>query len=500
MLFKNKRFVIAVFGHVVAFYVPVVLLANIIESLLAFYFLHRNPVFIMASVLILLVCHWFFKEYRIYKKALSTDLHAVCDDCSRRNYVTITKRTKVLLFLAFSPLLASYVSSFALERYVVSRPLVAAPWDVPQYRNPNLPSLHGETDDIISNGTLRMFLRIFHDYHAIHQDNRFPVEMWTWPFIPRVVLTDRDRELQQIFVNLVVDRWESDNLSLVMPFNTTYLRNVLERTSVYFAHLRFYNEYPFWGFYARNVRQNMNFMVIGVMDPVRWDPWGSAHHPIATSIHEIGRALGLEDSLTNLFSESFTAPRALGERFQGRWDYDSSFDRVLKNIVGAEAFWHAAFTSNEAYGRLWDQHLSHIVPFDTLMLARGVMRIDERITPDLQYLRYVYQDYVGDNNILQALEQVPGQFYSAFSPIGTGSDYALQSDILAHINSLARFAETHNIAPFASVNNFIIYDHITGIFIFIRGGLAVVIVALMLAVYLKYKPRPRCAIDTEHVG
>ena len=124
---------------------------------------------------------------------------------------------------------------------------------------------------------------------------------------------------------------------------------------------------------------------------------------IYTILHEFGHALGLNESLNELFVESLFRgyfPRnyarfyvlpcgtrinydlpgyrrdRVGRMFNGDISYSTVFVETLQNLMTsqgrAEEFWRTAFHSNQAFIELWDAELGHVVTFDDLWTAKKV--------------------------------------------------------------------------------------------------------------------------------
>ena len=240
------------------------------------------------------------------------------------------------------------------------------PWDIPQYRNACL----GRSDEVMPEGMenemLYWALVAFNNQHVQGMDN--PSWHFTQNNLPR--LSTQDRLRQQEFINVFVYGWDNDVISLVMPFNSDFIRTVLARYMIYFASWNpdlFFN-----GLWKGFPDFNAQFLFIHLVDPMVMSLRAIIQPTVA--IHEVGRALGLNDSLTVLFSYMFAGSVNIPIGLLGRWDYDNRFDRALMYLAGEEAFWRAAFTSDAAYGVLWDSYLGHVIPYETLMLARGMMR------------------------------------------------------------------------------------------------------------------------------
>jgi len=369
----------------------------------------------------------------------------------------------------------------------------SAPWDTEEFRNHNLSSAlegtyendydeTGESIDdeytgaseayepiqrtgIATNFALADILVSFNYNRAGFVDNPIP----QGAELPRLSLYDR--RLSNIFIDIFAEGFEQDSLSLVMPFNADYVRYILNEVTIYFAPES--DEVLFAGWYAWSTYHNINNMFIGTTDPNEYILeefedyyllFGSPSMAI-TSIHEVGRALGLHDSLTSLFSEVFLDIRRFWEI--GFWDYGTCWDRLLMYSAGDEVFWRAAFTSNEAYGALWNEHLGYIIPYDDLMMARGVMTVIQRTQRGWPwYLEHENGNALiegliertGNSNITDILETLPLRFYRAQT--GALPEALAHSEIYriaAVIEDLSAFGAERDVLPFHSVDNYVIY-------------------------------------------
>ena len=91
------------------------------------------------------------------------------------------------------------------------------------------------------------------------------------------------------------------------------------------------------------------------------------------ALHELGHALGLGESLADLFAETYLGANG-SIRNTANLEYNSTFDRLLLERTGEIVFWHTAFKSNDAYARLWNEHFSHLINHRELEMVKGVVR------------------------------------------------------------------------------------------------------------------------------
>jgi len=272
---------------------------------------------------------------------------------------------------------------------------IAPPWAVPQYINHNRRNAQ-------SNSALRNAMEDFYLREAPYFDNPFPMD-WVIP-----ALSPNDLRVSADFAETFLHAFSNDSFSQTLPFNDAYLEQLLGNVDFYFAtrlNRWYWNgdyfdfmrlDYPYGGFF--NSIENVVF----ISATREWtDVFGYRfvfyNRFARTSIHEVGHVLGLGESLAHLFEEKFMSLDA--PLRPGNWERDSSFDRALLAMAGPYDFWTAAFSSNAAYGQLWNMHFGHLFTFADLQMERGLarhMRI-EGILPE---------DY----------QEIPGLFYLAFAP------------------------------------------------------------------------------------
>jgi len=369
---------------------------------------------------------------------------------------------------------------------IMVRNLVAAlghqspPWDVAAFRN-EAHAFTYYTPDIVSNGALMQEMRQFNDVHAADNNNFFA---WHVVYMP-AVHDDAGQQKQDDFISAFVSGWEEDPASQVMPFNTAYIRHVLEPMIIYFATEMPANiTAPWAGFVLGNRLVNTNHMFIQLVDLLP-DVWGVTHQA-ETSIHEVGHALGLS-TLTVLFVNEFTPDFSNS----CAWYYDIHFDVVLLEKAGPEAFWRAAFTSNEAYGALWDSYLGNYISFEDIMLARGVRR---RIGPTSRAfiglgittgsnprILQAYRDYTGNvyHDLFFFADLAP-RFMQAFG--ANGQDAVPDAELMSTLHDMASIGRAHRVSPAVAVLDNNIYG--TYIWMLYAVGLLLAVVAAGLSLFV----------------
>ncbi|MCL1987733.1 MAG: hypothetical protein FWG64_07165 [Firmicutes bacterium] len=230
----------------------------------------------------------------------------------------------------------------------------------------------------------------------------------------------------------------ADNIRL--PFNENYLTNILDNVRFHFATISAENPTPYMGLYIGGAGMEQSYIFVDVVPFEEtllrqftvgaFNPWIAEVAPellamtaeqataardtlipfllatvpqdalatiqewlefwfVFTTIHEIGHAFGLGESLADLFTESVmgmseTIRGVFGEQLaalgvfsgDGGFVYNSTLDRELLRRLQmqgrAAEFWDAAFHSNLAYSQLWDSVFEEYVTASDLEIARGL--------------------------------------------------------------------------------------------------------------------------------
>ncbi|MCL2015455.1 MAG: hypothetical protein FWG68_04330 [Defluviitaleaceae bacterium] len=247
-----------------------------------------------------------------------------------------------------------------------------------------------------------------------------------------------DTLLERAAQQAVRQGFENDNIRL--PFNESYITNILNNLYFHFAVTSAENPTVYEGLYIGGAGTEHSYIfvnvvpfedtllqqfIIGAFDPLVAEvapellqltaeqaaemqadliPFLLAIVPqeelaiiqewlefwfVFTTIHEIGHAFGLGESLADLFTETImgldsTIRGVWGERLaalgvfsgDGGFVYNSTLDRELfrrLQLQGrASEFWDAAFHSNFAYSQLWDSVFAEYVTASDLEIARGL--------------------------------------------------------------------------------------------------------------------------------
>jgi len=170
-----------------------------------------------------------------------------------------------------------------------------------------------------------------------------------------------DRELSAAFRDVLIHGFRHDSFARVKPFDEAFFTEVLNNVQFYFAR-------PTAGQRCGG-RYNPN---LGHTSHI-WIATGrGAQSAFArTAIHEMGHAFGLGETLADLNMEIFLG---LNSSIRSRHNlaYNSTFDRILLEAAGTSRFWAAAYDSNAAYEKLWDETFGSIITHTELELVRGV--------------------------------------------------------------------------------------------------------------------------------
>ena len=317
---------------------------------------------------------------------------------------------------------------------------VTPPWAHPRYINHS--RHNSRTSSALRDAMVNFYLR-----EVPYFNNPFPVN-WVVP-----PLNDNDLRVSANFTATFLQGFRNDAFSRTLPFNDAYLARLLNGVDFYFAarQNRWYwngGDYEF----VRAIYPNNGFFdhsrgVVFISATRDWNDVSGYRFLFydrfaRIAIHEVGHVLGLGESLAHLFEEKYMGLQS--PLRPGNWERDSSFDRALLAMAGPEDFWNAAFTSNAAYGNLWDMHFGNIISFADLQTARGLAH-QKRL----------------QGNLPDGYAAVPGLFYQAFAT-GTmdvrRSLYITQAQLaVGHLND---FITEHNlhIAPILSVFDFKIYN------------------------------------------
>jgi len=169
-----------------------------------------------------------------------------------------------------------------------------------------------------------------------------------------------DRQLTVAFRDALMEGFRQDSIMQAKPFSLAFVDEVISNVYFYFADRQ--SGQQCIGRYNPNLGRESHI----------WVATGrTASYFTRTALHELGHAFGLGETLADLQKEmlmGFTA----SNRAQHNLAYNSTFDRMLLERVGASAFWAAAYHSNKAYATLWDDNFGNIITHAELEVVRGV--------------------------------------------------------------------------------------------------------------------------------
>jgi hypothetical protein len=125
-------------------------------------------------------------------------------------------------------------------------------------------------------------------------------------------------------------------------------------------------------------------------------------------------------------------------------------------------FWEAAFTSNEAFGLLWDEYMYYVVSHDDIQLVRGVVLDASTYRPELMD-RFEASTGVNLNwaswTLLDYFRVLVEQEEGMFSLLTAESQSELLTQFRTWVSIFTNFAESNNVRPSPSVHDSIIVTH-----------------------------------------
>jgi len=256
------------------------------------------------------------------------------------------------------------------------------------------------------------------------------------------------------FRNIVVAGFAQDGIAQAKPFTSAFVEQVMDNVYFYFTNRADGQRYT--------GRYNPS---LGSVSHI-WVDTSRSHNNsyfVRTALHEVGHALGLGETLADLMAETFMSQET-SRRTQHNLAYNSTFDRILLETVGATRFWAAAYYSNAAYATLWNDTFGGIITHAELELVRGVSLVAGTDTS----VAGAFQTSAGVDAQMAATS-----FFSYLQLLlnnqrgaaNTNSDVlaSAQANLTNLVNSYVSFASRNNIAPSFSVLDWVIESHHTRI-------------------------------------
>ena len=209
----------------------------------------------------------------------------------------------------------------------------------------------------------------------------------------------------------------------------------------------YYDEEVWYDYWDWDWSYNAANSYRGAQGASQWDR-GHAH----TAAHELAHAFGLAEHLSHFFDEvmiGWTPQEGWISSSGGGGLYrTSAMDRVLLQLAGPVAFWEAVFWSEERYARLWNQHLGHVVSYETMQLARG----GHEVGIHQGHRQQSFINAMGHGDHWQLTYDISRAFLNAFDTNLSQSqrdNYRNQAQF--EINRVANWARQLNIQPYEAI-------------------------------------------------
>jgi len=238
-------------------------------------------------------------------------------------------------------------------------------------------------------------------------------------------------------INPQLDQWSrqamqsgfaGDDIRHVFPFSIAFFDKHVTQTEFHFWIGQYGDLYVGFGSPGR--------MAVGIFSQ-------EMTHAIIGA-HELAHIFGLNEHLAHAFEEIMNGLKP-GERAFPLYR-ESSMDRVLMDLAGYVAFWEAVFWSSERYEQLWQQHLGHFIPFETMQLARaGHQAVMHNC--HLQYSFIVSTGHSGYNNLCHISHAFINTFDRSLS-LAIRNHYARIAQ--QEINNIADWARLQDLEPYPS--------------------------------------------------
>jgi len=354
-----------------------------------------------------------------------------------------------------------------------------------------------------SNGALSNNIRMFYYSYINHLNILYQHRDSTGRY-------EVDPYMSYNFRRMLSEGFQNDNFSQTKPFNSDFWDAILLNTYFYFASLENETEVHYGGLYVP-------FGEISHIFVATTDSFFSRNIDrfIFITLHELGHAFGLGESLADLKAELYlgqdtsrqwrdeedemysalysTLLEEFGHEFRdeiyhyiarerreyeldwirGEWmdvdlAYSSIFDRVLLNMAGHERFWSAAYTSNAAFGELWNEYMYDLVSHDEIQLIRGLIFEAFYSRPARERhsaLERRFNSYTNGLSLNWAASSLLDSFHD-FVYQGQLDTSLIDDDSYEYINfrlrvlRLANFALDNDVIPQPSVLDFVMINHL----------------------------------------
>ena len=171
-------------------------------------------------------------------------------------------------------------------------------------------------------------------------------------------------ELKEVYIR----GFEKDAYSRNLPFDSDYVRAVFDLCPIFFR--------DYYGAaVCQTSEEDNNETPFGTYIDMQLGIWLFDGDMASTFIRVTGVFLGLGDGLARLLENEYRgiAPDSRCDAL-GIWGHDQCFSELLMKRVGKTKFWEAAFTSQKAYEKLWNEHIT-TVPFQAFLEAMKLNQV-----------------------------------------------------------------------------------------------------------------------------
>jgi hypothetical protein len=247
------------------------------------------------------------------------------------------------------------------------------------------------------------------------------------------VLNER---LSNTFQEIITEAWANESFADAMPFNHDYFTEVVHGINFIFTR----------GGADNMAGQYLSFRTRSQIF-VRVDyphPQGHREGFVYVALHELGHALGLGESMTDLFSVGLLQknPESIweqGQAFHVRHDFDSTLLRMMEAEDRGDELWYAAFHSDAEYETLWDEYMSEYISFRDLNIIRRIAAAKVYHTDIFTQLEAAFKQAAGNHMTIEAMEIDMIRIWTMLH----GRD-TIEADRVNYMNELNRWVEICN--------------------------------------------------------